>query len=93
MRYCQLRGLGIMRVLNILKSEFENSQHTSILNYLIANKVIVNFHCADGYCGMCHSVLRAGQIQTSDKAIGYTPKNEFLICCSKPVSDITIELY
>ncbi len=42
MRYCQLRGLGIMRVLNILKSEFESSKHTSILNYLIANKIIVN---------------------------------------------------
>lgn len=82
-----------MRVLNILKSEFENSQHTSILNYLIANKIVVNFHCADGYCGMCHSVLESGEVYTSNKAIGYTPKNEFLICCSKPISDITIKIY
>lgn len=82
-----------MKIINISKNDFDNSQEKSILKYLLKKKIEVNFHCADGFCGMCHSVLVSGDVNIGSNAIGFTPKKEILICCSMPKSDIIIEIY
>jgi len=79
-----------MRTINIKVEEFN---HQSILHYLLDKKIIVNFNCADGFCGICHSFLIEGKIIFHKEQIGFKPKGEFLLCCAKPETDISISIY
>lgn len=78
------------RTIQILLADFK---HTSILHYLLDKKIIVNFSCADGFCGVCHSLLLSGEIHFFKEQIGWKPSQEFLLCCAVPKTDISLEIY
>jgi len=79
-----------MRNIQIRKEDFK---HSSILHYLLDKGVIVNFHCLDGFCGTCHSKLISGEVSFIKDEIGFKAKEEFLLCCAIPKTDIEISIY
>lgn len=78
------------RIVHIPLAEFK---HTSILHYLLDKNIIVHFSCADGFCGVCHSLLLSGKIHFVKDQIGWKPSQEFLLCCAVPETDISVEIY
>lgn len=74
----------------IKKKDFK---HTSILHYLLDMGIIVNFNCMDGFCGACHSKLIFGEVLFIKEEIGFKAKEEFLLCCVIPKTDIEISIY
>ncbi len=64
----------------------------TLLECLEAEKIDVQFHCREGFCGACRTKLLAGNIEYKIAPLAYIDDNEFLPCCSVPTSDIEIEL-
>lgn len=79
-----------MRNIHVKITDFN---HTSLLHYLLAKEIIVEFNCMDGFCGACHSQLVAGEIAIIKDDLAYKPSGEFLLCCAVPKTDIEIAIY
>lgn len=47
--------------------------------------------CRNGFCGACRTKLISGAVEQSKSAIAYHDEDEFLACCSKPVTPIKIQ--
>jgi len=62
----------------------------TILSELENNQVFINHNCKEGYCGSCILQLIDGEIRQKDSLIHLSP-DEFLACCSYPLSDIEIK--
>ena len=71
--------------------EFDE-QDTCLLNSLQKNGVEVLYHCREGFCGACRCKLKEGAVEYLNEPLAYVRKGEILTCCSKPTSDIKIEL-
>ncbi|QBL09401.1 2Fe-2S ferredoxin-like protein [Rheinheimera sp. D18] len=70
---------------------FDGSERT-LLNALEQQKLQVNFNCREGYCGACRCKLLSGEISYINEPLAFVRKNEFLPCCSIPLTDIEIEI-
>jgi len=63
----------------------------TLLENLEAQSVSVEYHCRDGHCGACRSVLVSGHVDYSTFPMAYLKDNEVLLCCSKSNADICID--
>lgn len=63
----------------------------TLLENLESQAVSVEFHCRDGHCGACRSILLAGSANYSDFPLAYLKDGEVLLCCSKSEDDICIK--
>lgn len=78
---------------NELHAEFEFSEADgTLLNALQNNKVDALYHCKEGFCGACRCKLTSGEVDYINEPLAFVRKDEALTCCSKPSSDITIEI-
>lgn len=71
--------------------EFD-SDHSNLLTFLEANKINVQFHCREGFCGACRCKLKNGQVEYLQEPLAFVRKGEVLVCCSIPSEDIEIEI-
>lgn len=74
----------------------EASTHDSILRSLEKNGIAAPARCRSGECGWCHSRLVSGKIY-SPKSMEHRRQADKLfnyihLCCSFPLSDLTIEV-
>ncbi|MER2493421.1 class I ribonucleotide reductase maintenance protein YfaE [Catenovulum sediminis] len=72
-------------------SDYQSSGKNSLLEYFEAQNLEVHYHCRDGYCGACRTVLCEGQVSYPKEPLAFIRRGEFLPCCSEPSSDLVIE--
>lgn len=75
----------------VIQSEYQASGESCLLDYLEKKELVVHFHCRDGYCGACRTVLIDGQVDYPNLPLAFVRKGEILPCCCHPTSDLTIE--
>ncbi|MDP5149258.1 class I ribonucleotide reductase maintenance protein YfaE [Rheinheimera baltica] len=69
-----------------------DGQARTLLDALEQQRLQVNFHCREGYCGACRCKLLHGEIRYINEPLAFVRQGEFLPCCSIPVNDIEIEI-
>jgi ferredoxin len=74
------------------QSSFAHSENETVLETLERNQIVVQYHCRDGFCGACRSKLICGEVEYTTDPLAFIDDDEFLPCCTKPNSDITIEI-
>ena len=70
----------------------EPSPSESILETLERENIEIQYHCRDGFCGACRSKLISGEVTYTTDPLAYIDDDEFLPCCTKSNSPITIEI-
>ena len=50
------------------------------------------FGCRSGTCGLCSTPLTKGDVSYSRKPSIEVPEGQVLLCCSRPVGDIEVDL-
>ncbi|MBB1274529.1 MULTISPECIES: class I ribonucleotide reductase maintenance protein YfaE [Psychromonas] len=63
----------------------------TLLENLESQAVSVEFHCRDGHCGACRSILLEGKPDYSSFPLAYLKDDEILLCCSKSETNISIK--
>ncbi|WP_025564912.1 class I ribonucleotide reductase maintenance protein YfaE [Psychromonas sp. SP041] len=63
----------------------------TLLENLESQAVSVEFHCRDGHCGACRSILVSGDVNYSSFPMAYLKEGEILLCCSKSEKNIIIK--
>lgn len=64
----------------------------SLLESLEKSGVEVESHCREGFCGACRMKKTKGDVEYFDFPLGYIKEDEVLVCCSKPKTDIEIDV-
>lgn len=80
-----------VRVTGGVVIDFDGSRRT-LLEALEQQKLDVNFHCREGYCGACRCKLLQGEVRYLNEPLAFVRKGDFLPCCSVPLTDIDIEI-
>lgn len=68
------------------------SNSNTVLDILIQRGIEVEYNCKDGYCGACRCKLKSGDVKYTQNTIAFIHDGEILTCCTKPVTDIEIEI-
>jgi ring-1,2-phenylacetyl-CoA epoxidase subunit PaaE len=69
------------------------SRGKNILEVALDDNIDIPYSCQSGNCFMCKAKLKSGQIKMLGQNIDELEKNEFLLCCSYPLTkDICIEI-
>ncbi|TEW49248.1 class I ribonucleotide reductase maintenance protein YfaE [Psychromonas algicola] len=71
--------------------EYQLDPNKTLLENLEAQAVSVEFHCRDGHCGACRSILVSGNVDYSTFPMAYLKDGEVLLCCSKSNESINIK--
>jgi ferredoxin-NADP reductase/ferredoxin len=64
----------------------------SILSFLENNGIEAAFSCRAGVCGSCVQGLISGNVEYVDEPLDDVPPGHALLCCSKPVSSVVLDL-
>ncbi|MCG7649935.1 MULTISPECIES: class I ribonucleotide reductase maintenance protein YfaE [Alteromonas] len=64
----------------------------TILKSLLAINIDIQYHCKEGFCGACRCPLGTGSVEYIIDPLAFIHDEEFLPCCSKPLTDIVIDL-
>ncbi|MBU2882356.1 2Fe-2S ferredoxin-like protein [Psychrosphaera sp. B3R10] len=76
-----------------VETEFEfQSGDKTLLTSLLNQKLDVLYHCREGFCGACRCKLKSGTVEYINEPLAFVRKGEILTCCSKPTTDIEIEI-
>ncbi len=62
-----------------------------ILDILENHKILHNFQCRHGICGICRCKIKKGLFSYQEIPVAFTNNNEILICIARANSDIEIE--
>lgn len=74
------------------KEVYWDDNQSSILELAESAGITPEFSCRMGTCSTCESSLLNGDVTYDPEPFMETPEGSVLICCSKPTSDIEIEL-
>jgi ferredoxin-NADP reductase/MOSC domain-containing protein YiiM/ferredoxin len=69
-----------------------DDQYPSLLDLAEACDVPVGFGCRNGTCHNCESGLLAGEIVYGPEPLEPPPDGRVLVCCSRPSSELTLDL-
>lgn len=72
------------------QQSFSHSKEHSLLESIERNKIEIQSHCREGFCGACRTKLVDGEVEYSTDPLAYIDDDEILPCCCVPISDITI---
>ncbi|WP_028059596.1 MOSC and FAD-binding oxidoreductase domain-containing protein [Candidatus Solirubrobacter pratensis] len=67
-------------------------RYSSLLDFAEACDVPVGFGCRNGVCHNCESGLLAGEVDYSPDPLEAPPDGRILVCCSRPSSELTLDL-
>ncbi|SEL28686.1 ferredoxin [Colwellia chukchiensis] len=68
-------------------------QDKNILNALERVGIESHYHCRDGFCGACRCKLISGNVEYPIDPLAFIGDGEILTCCSKPITDIEIDVH
>ena len=66
--------------------------YASLLDFAEACDVSVGFGCRNGTCHNCESGLLAGEVTYPTDPLEPPPDGRVLVCCSRPASELTLDL-
>ena len=69
-----------------------DDRYGSLLELAEACDVPVSFSCRTGVCGSCESGVLSGSVEYTTEPLDPPPEGRALLCCSRPVSELTLEL-
>ncbi len=69
-----------------------DAQYPSLLDFAEACDVPVGFGCRNGTCHNCESGILAGAVNYTLEPLEPPPDGRLLVCCSQPVSELTLDL-
>lgn len=69
-----------------------NPKFASLLEFAEACDVPVRWSCRTGVCHMCESGLISGNVSYEPEPLEAPAQGNLLICCSRPKSDVAIDL-
>jgi ferredoxin-NADP reductase/MOSC domain-containing protein YiiM/ferredoxin len=69
-----------------------DDQYPSLLDLAEACDVPVGFGCRHGVCHNCESGLLAGEVTYDTEPLEPPPDGRILVCCSRPGSELTLDL-
>jgi ferredoxin-NADP reductase/MOSC domain-containing protein YiiM len=75
-----------------IAAHWKTSAYQSILELAEACDVPVRWSCRTGVCHSCESGLVSGAVVYGPEPLENPAEGNVLICCSKPVSDVVIDL-
>lgn len=64
----------------------------SLLDFAEHQGLAPAFSCRSGVCGTCRTALLSGQVAYTDEPLDPPAPGEALICCSKPVGPVVLDL-
>ncbi|HWC39731.1 MAG TPA: MOSC and FAD-binding oxidoreductase domain-containing protein [Acidimicrobiales bacterium] len=67
-------------------------QYPSLLDLAEACDVPVSFGCRNGTCHNCESSILAGTVQYNLDPLEPPPDGRILVCCTRPISELTLDL-
>ena len=70
----------------------QHSPNNTLLETIEQNKIEIQYHCREGYCGACRSKLISGKVEYTTDPLAFIDDDEILPCCCIPASNIEIEL-
>ncbi len=70
----------------------QHSPNNTLLETIEQNKIEIQYHCREGYCGACRSKLVNGKVEYTTDPLAFIDDDEILPCCCVPISNIEIEL-
>jgi ferredoxin len=68
------------------------AQSPSILHTLEQANIEVSYQCREGFCGACRAKLDNGSVSYNQEPLAFVRDGEILLCCTRPLTDITITL-
>ena len=69
-----------------------DDRYASLLDLAEACDVPVGFGCRHGVCHNCESALLAGRVTYDTEPLEAPPEGRVLVCCTRPGSEITLDL-
>ena len=69
-----------------------DDRYPSLLDFAEACDVPVNFGCRNGTCHSCESGLLAGEVNYLTEPLEPPPDGRVLVCCTRPGSELTLDL-
>jgi ferredoxin-NADP reductase/MOSC domain-containing protein YiiM/ferredoxin len=69
-----------------------DERYPSLLDFAEACDVAVGFGCRNGTCHNCESGLLAGEVTYHTDPLEPPPDGRILVCCSRPASELTLDL-
>lgn len=63
----------------------------TLLESLEAEGIEVHFHCREGFCGACRTILLNGKVKYLTDPLAYIDDDEILPCCCQALGDIDIK--
>lgn len=73
------------------RAEWRNDDH-SLLEMAEAHGLKPEFSCRAGICGTCVTRIISGEVNYFEEPLEELAAGEVLLCCSRPVTDIVLEL-
>ncbi len=70
----------------------QHSPNNTLLETIEQNKIEIQYHCREGYCGAGRSKVVSGKVEYTTDPLAFIDDDEILPCCCIPVSNIEIEL-
>ena len=77
---------------NLDQSLEYDSDQPNLLTFLENNKINVQYHCREGFCGACRCRLSKGKIKYIQDPLAFVRKGEILLCCTSPIDDIELDI-
>ncbi|HEY4420937.1 MAG TPA: MOSC domain-containing protein [Pseudonocardia sp.] len=65
---------------------------TSLLEFADACDVPTRWSCRTGVCHTCTTALLSGEVDYSPEPLEPPPPGEILICCSRPTTDVVLDM-
>ncbi len=69
-----------------------NPDFESILDLAEAHGLSPDYSCRSGICSTCRTALEQGEVEYGQEPLDPPDEGWALICCSKPKSDVVLEL-
>ena len=70
----------------------QHQPNKTLLESIEGQKIEIQSHCRDGYCGACRTKLLKGQVEYQTDPLAFIDDNEILPCCCYPISSIQIAI-
>jgi ferredoxin-NADP reductase/MOSC domain-containing protein YiiM/ferredoxin len=86
---------GTGPAINFVRSSLSvawDDRYPSLLDFAEACDVPVGFGCRNGVCHNCESGLLAGEVAYHIDPLEDPPDGRILVCCSRPASEVTLDL-
>ncbi len=75
----------------VIYTDYQAAENACLLDYLEQQTLVVHYHCRDGYCGACRTVLLEGEVNYPKAPLAFVRRGEILPCCCEPKGDLIIE--